>query len=86
MSSNWALAWTFFSLSKYPDQLASHSVRMGEGIRWPVHEAEPSSSSCAKVENEWSCASIAPVCLHGIVVDSFYCCFIALVFEMGSVC
>jgi hypothetical protein len=91
MSSNQALfgldIFLFIKITR-PNlevHLASYSVGT-VGARWLVHETEPLPSSCAKVENEWSCTSISSVCLNGLFTDSFYCCFIALVLEMGSLC
>ena len=36
-----------------------------------VHEADHSHTSCAKVNNEWSCAYTPPVFCHGIHKDNF---------------
>jgi hypothetical protein len=37
-----------------------------------VPAIDHSAPFCAEVKNEWSCASIPPICLHDVPTDSFY--------------
>jgi hypothetical protein len=46
------------------------------GAKQPGHEANPLLPSSSEVKNEWSCTSIAPVCLHGMYRDS--CTFVSI--------
>ena len=36
------------------------------GVKWPELEADHSSTSCAEVKNERSCAYTPNVCCHGV--------------------
>jgi hypothetical protein len=40
-------------------------------VRRPGCEADHSPPSNTEIENEWSCTSTPPVCLHGVDRDSF---------------
>jgi len=41
------------------------------GVELPGHEVDHPSPSSAKVTNEWSCNSAAPVCPHSVDRDNF---------------
>ena len=41
------------------------------GVKRPGREADHSPPSSAEVKNEWSYASILPVCLRGLYRDDF---------------
>ena len=56
----------------WPPLLSLNARILFLGLKWTVCKADCSSSSNAKVKNEWSCTSLCPACPHGLHRDEFY--------------
>jgi hypothetical protein len=69
-------SWEFFPSPPRPDRLWSPPSFLSSGyqghslgVKRPGREADHSPPSSAEVKNAWSCTSIPPIHLHGVVLS-----------------